>query len=70
MFDQPQIATEQPFMQQLKDIFLGAIPRPVTPKYPQVTLALQSAVSTALTTGKVEESLKSAKQKIETIVKA
>jgi multiple sugar transport system substrate-binding protein len=70
VFDQPQIGTEQPFMQQLKDVFLGAVPRPVTPKYPQVTLALQSAVSTALTNGKVEESLKSAKQKIETIVKA
>src|SRR5215469_16405032 len=70
VFDESEIGKEQPFMQQLKDVFLGAIPRPVTPKYPQVTLALQSAVSTALTTGKVEESLKSAKQKIETIVKA
>ena len=70
VFDEPEIGKEQPFMQQLKDVFLGAIPRPVTPKYPQVTLALQSAVSTALTTGKVEESLKGAKQKIETIVKA
>ena len=70
VFEEPEIGKEQPFMQQLKDVFLGAIPRPVTPKYPQVTLALQSAVSTALTNGKVEESLKSAKQKIETIVKA
>jgi multiple sugar transport system substrate-binding protein len=70
VFEQPEIGTEQPFMQQLKDVFLGAIPRPVTPKYPQVTLALQSAVSTALTNGKVEEALKAAKQKIEGIVKA
>jgi multiple sugar transport system substrate-binding protein len=69
VFERPEIGTEQPFMQQLKDVFLGAIPRPVTPKYPQVTLALQSAVSTALTNGKVEEALKTAKQKIETIVK-
>ena len=69
VFEQKEIGTEQPFMQQLKDVFLGAIPRPVTPKYPQVTLALQSAVSTALTNGKVEESLKTAKQKIEAIVK-
>jgi multiple sugar transport system substrate-binding protein len=69
VFEQPEIGTEQPFMQQLKDVFLGAIPRPVTPKYPQVTLALQSAVSTALTNGKVAEALKTAKQKIETIVK-
>jgi multiple sugar transport system substrate-binding protein len=69
VFEQKEIGTEQPFMQQFKDVFLGAIPRPVTPKYPQVTLALQSAVSTALTTGKVEEALKTAKQKIEAIVK-
>jgi multiple sugar transport system substrate-binding protein len=69
VFERPEIGTEQPFMQQLKDVFLGAIPRPVTPKYPQVTLALQSAVSTALTNGKVEEALKTAKQKIETIVR-
>ena len=70
VFDQPEIAKEQPFMQQLKDVFLGAIPRPVTPKYPQVTLALQSAVSTALTNGNVADELKTAKQKIEAIVKA
>jgi multiple sugar transport system substrate-binding protein len=69
VFERPEIGTEQPFMQQLKDVFLGAIPRPVTPKYPQVTLALQSAVSTALTNGKVEEALKTAKQKIEAIVR-
>ena len=69
VFERPEIGSEQPFMQQLKDVFLGAIPRPVTPKYPQVTLALQSAVSTALTNGRVEEALKTAKQKIEAIVK-
>jgi multiple sugar transport system substrate-binding protein len=69
VFERPEIGTEQPFMQQLKDVFLGAIPRPVTPKYPQVTLALQSAVSTALTNGKVEDALKTAKKKIEAIVK-
>jgi multiple sugar transport system substrate-binding protein len=56
-------------MQQLKDVFLGAIPSPVTPKYPQVTLVLQSEVSRALTSGNVKEALQAAKQKIATIVK-
>jgi multiple sugar transport system substrate-binding protein len=56
-------------MQQLKDVFLGAIPRPVTPKYPQVTLVLQSEVSRALTNGNVKEALQTAKEKITTIVK-
>src|SRR3981189_2615217 len=57
VFDRPEIAKEQAFMQPLKDVFLGAIPRPVTPKYPQVTLVLQSEVSRALTNGNVKEAL-------------
>jgi multiple sugar transport system substrate-binding protein len=70
VLDHPQIAQEEPFMQKLKDVFIGAIPRPVTPKYPQVTLVLQSEISKALTTGDVKGSLQSAKDKIQAIVKA
>ena len=70
VFDRPEIAKEQAFMQPLRDVFLGAIPRPVTPKYPQVTLVLQSEVSRALTNGNVKEALQTAKEKIMTIVKA
>jgi multiple sugar transport system substrate-binding protein len=70
VLDQPQIAQEQAFMQQLKSVFLGAIPRPVTPKYPQVSLVLQSEVSRALTTGNVKGVLQAAKEKIQAIVKA
>jgi multiple sugar transport system substrate-binding protein len=69
VFDRPEIAKEQAFMQPLKDVFLGAIPRPVTPKYPQVTLVLQSEISRALTNGNVKEALQTAKEKITTIVK-
>jgi multiple sugar transport system substrate-binding protein len=70
VLDDPKIAQEQPFMQQLKSVFIGAIGRPVTPKYPQVTLVLQSAISRALTKGDVKGELKTAKEKIEAIVKA
>ena len=70
VLDEPQIAQEQPFMQQLKGVFIGAIPRPVTPKYPQVTLVLQSEISRALTTGDVKGALQTAKEKIQAIVKA
>jgi multiple sugar transport system substrate-binding protein len=70
VLDQPQIAQEQPFMPQLKSVFIGAIPRPVTPKYPQVSLVLQSEISTAITSGDVKGALQSAKQKIQAIVKA
>src|ERR1700688_58400 len=69
VLDDPKIAQEQPFMQQLKSVFIGAIGRPVTPKYPQVTLVLQSAISRALTNGDVKTELKTAKEKIQAIVK-
>jgi multiple sugar transport system substrate-binding protein len=70
VFDEPDLAKAQPFMQGLKEVFVGATPRPVTPKYPQVTLALQSEVSRALVTGEVKAAMESAKGKIEAIVKA
>lgn len=69
VLDQPQIAQEQPFMPQLKSVFIGAIPRPVTPKYPQVSLVLQSEISRAITSGDVKAALQSAKEKIQAIVK-
>jgi trehalose/maltose transport system substrate-binding protein len=69
VLDDPKIAQEQPFMQQLKSVFIGAIPRPVTPKYPQVSLVLQSEISRALTTGDVKSALQTAKEKIQAIVK-
>jgi multiple sugar transport system substrate-binding protein len=57
-------------MPQLKSVFIGAIPRPVTPKYPQVSLVLQSEISRAITAGDVKGALQSAKGKIQAIVGA
>ncbi|RFB76504.1 ABC transporter substrate-binding protein [Methylovirgula sp. 4M-Z18] len=68
VFDSPELAKAQPFMQTLKPVFVGATPRPVTPKYAQVTLALQSAVSQAVTNGNVKEALGQAKLKLEKII--
>ncbi|MCB8877532.1 ABC transporter substrate-binding protein [Acidisoma silvae] len=68
VFDQPELIAKQPFMHTLKDVFVGATPRPVTPLYPQVTLALQSAVSRALVNGNVQAELNRAKDKIAAIV--
>ena len=70
MFDEPSLGTAQPFMKTLKPVFVGATPRPVTPKYSQVTLVLQSEVSKALVSGDVKSAMASAKSKIEAIVKA
>ena len=68
VYDQPELIQKEPFMHTLKDVFVGATPRPVTPKYPQVTLALQSAVSRALVNGNIQAELTRAKEQITTIV--
>jgi multiple sugar transport system substrate-binding protein len=68
VFDNPALAQANPFMVQLKNVFTGGTPRPVTPKYPQVSLALQSGVSKALASGDVQGSLQSARAAIERAV--
>ena len=68
VFDQPELIQKQPFMHTLRDVFVGATPRPVTPKYPQVTLALQSSVSRALVNGNVQDELDRAKKRLTDIV--
>lgn len=68
VFDEAQLGREQPFMQQLKGVFSGATPRPVTPKYAQVTLAIQSGVSRALVSGQVKTELDAAAERIDAIV--
>jgi multiple sugar transport system substrate-binding protein len=70
VFDDPQLGKEQPFMKQLKGVFTGATPRPVTPKYAQVTLAIQSGVSRALVSGEVKKELDAANERITKIVAA
>lgn len=68
VFDSAELGKAQPFMQTLKPVFVGATPRPVTPRYSQVSLALQSAVSKAVNNGKVQAALDEAKKKLEGIV--
>jgi multiple sugar transport system substrate-binding protein len=70
VFDEPALAKSQPFMHKLKPVFVGATPRPVTPKYPQATLVLQSSVSRALVDGNVKRALSGAKERIAAIVAA
>ncbi len=68
VYEDAQLGTQQPFMKQLKSVFTGATPRPVTAKYAQVTLAVQSGVSNALVSGDVKASLDSANARINTIL--
>ena len=68
VYEDTQLGKEQPFMKQLKGVFTGATPRPVTPAYAQVTLAIQSGVSKALVTGNVKAELDAAGTRIDAIL--
>jgi multiple sugar transport system substrate-binding protein len=70
VFDSAELGKANPFMQSLKSVFVGALPRPVTPKYPQVSLVLQSQVSKALSSGDIDGSLAGAKDQIDQIIAA
>jgi multiple sugar transport system substrate-binding protein len=68
VYEQPALAKADPFMVSLKDIFTGGTPRPKTPKYSQISLAIQAGVSAALATGNVQSNLSSTKAQIEQII--
>lgn len=67
-YDNPTLEQTQPAMVQLQPTFQAGIPRPVTPKYPQVSLALQSGISGALNSGDIAGTLNGLKSEIETII--
>jgi multiple sugar transport system substrate-binding protein len=68
VYKQPSLVQVNPFMVSLENIFTGGTPRPKTPKYSQISLAIQSGVSAALATGQVESNLTSTKAQIEQII--
>ncbi|HEY0213353.1 MAG TPA: ABC transporter substrate-binding protein [Paenirhodobacter sp.] len=57
LFDDAELNQKQPFMATLRPVFTNATPRPVTPEYAKVTLALQSGISKALVSGEVEKEM-------------
>lgn len=48
IYDDPELKKQNPFMVGLKDVFVGSTPRPVNPSYPQMSLVMQSGLSSAL----------------------
>ena len=48
VYDDPDVLAKNPFFKDLKPVFQTALPRPVSPKYPDVTLAIQQYVHQAL----------------------
>ena len=68
VYDQPALKAANPFMVSLRDIFTGGTPRPKTPKYSQVSLAIQAGVSAALASGNVQSNLSQVQSQIEQIL--
>jgi trehalose/maltose transport system substrate-binding protein len=68
VYDQSALKAANPFMVSLRDIFTGGTPRPKTPKYSQVSLAIQAGVSAALATGKVQSNLSQVQSQVEQIL--
>ncbi len=48
IYDDADVLAKNPFFAKLKPVFQSAQPRPVTPKYPDVSLAIQQSVHDAL----------------------
>jgi multiple sugar transport system substrate-binding protein len=68
VYSEPLLAQVNPFMVTLQNIFPGGTPRPKTPKYSQISLAIQSGVSAALASGDIQSNLSSTKAQIEQII--
>lgn len=68
LFDDAELNEKQPFMATLRPVFTGATPRPVTPEYAKVTLALQSGISKALVNGEVEKEMTALSGQLDKIV--
>lgn len=54
VFDDAEIKSINPFLVELKDVFTGSTPRPITPLYPEVSLALQSTFSRICSTENID----------------
>ncbi|NUB45257.1 ABC transporter substrate-binding protein [Fertoebacter nigrum] len=68
LFDDATIKAEQPFMASLQSVFTGATARPITPKYSEVSLALQSGISKAFVSGNVQAEMDALATEINRIV--
>jgi multiple sugar transport system substrate-binding protein len=69
IYDDAEVLAANPFFSKLKPVFQAAQPRPVTPKYPDVTLAIQQSVHDALLkSSSPSDAMNSLATKLQTIV--
>ncbi len=70
VFEDPELRASQPYIAGLQEVFVGATPRPITPLYPEVSLALQASFSKICSTEDidVDQELDRLAEELETIV--
>ncbi len=69
LYTDEDIEKEQPFITELYDVLMHAVPRPVSPYYSRISLVLQSKFSAVLSgTKTAETALKEARREIEQIL--
>lgn len=70
IYDDPAVLSAQPFFKNVKPVFATAVPRPVSPKYPDITTAIQTRIHAALTgQSNVTDALSGLQSDLEAIVK-
>lgn len=68
VFDKPELAETQTFLPKVKDVFAGAIARPVAPNYQEISLIIQDRISKALSSGDIDAELSLAQAEIEAVI--
>jgi multiple sugar transport system substrate-binding protein len=69
VYDDPDVLAKQPFFKNVKPVFATAVPRPVSPKYPDITTAIQARIHAALTKqSSVADALSSLQSDLQNIV--
>jgi len=48
VYDDPEVVAKAPYLKDLKDVFVNAIPRPMVPYYTQLSNVLQKYVNAAI----------------------
>ncbi|HHV63339.1 MAG TPA: ABC transporter substrate-binding protein [Firmicutes bacterium] len=70
VYDNAKLAKQNPFLVSLKDVFVYATPRPIHPRYPEISLILQSEFSKLLTNKQTpKQTVDAAAAKIKALLK-
>jgi len=69
VYSDPELIEQQPFIAELHNVLINAVPRPVTPYYPQISLVLQATFSEIISGAKpAKKALDKAQKKLQEIL--